>query len=102
MDSQKIRTWLCRPMVVVTTPFKEDLSLDLEVLKKNIRFMIDRGVKTGNDTLLVVGEGGEYPGMNVEERMAVMTTAHEAANGEVPVLTSIQHTDTRVIVELAQ
>ena len=40
--------------------------------------------------------------MNVEERMAVMTTAHEAANGEVPVLTSIQHTDTRVIVELAQ
>jgi dihydrodipicolinate synthase/N-acetylneuraminate lyase len=40
--------------------------------------------------------------MNVEERMAVMTTVHEAANGEFPVLTSIQHTDTRVIVELAQ
>ena len=63
---------------------------------------VDRGVKTGNDTLLVGGAGGEHPGMNVEERMAVMTTAHEAANGEVPVLTSIQHTDTKVIVELAQ
>jgi 4-hydroxy-tetrahydrodipicolinate synthase len=89
-------------MVVVTTPFKEDLSLDLEVLTTNIRFMIDRGVKTGSGTLLVGGAGGEHPAMNVEERMAVMTTAHEAANGEVPVLTSIQHTDTRVIVGLAQ
>ena len=63
---------------------------------------VGRGVKTGNDTLVVGGAGGEHPGMNVEERMAVMTTAHEAANDEVPVLTSIQHTDTRVIVELAQ
>ena len=63
---------------------------------------VGRGVKTGNDTLLVGGAGGEHPGMNVYERMAVMTTAHEAAIVEVPVLTSIQHTDTRVIVELAQ
>ena len=102
MSSQNIRSWLCGPMVAVATPFKEDLSLDLDVLTKNIRFMIDRGVKTGDGTLLVGGAGGEHPAMNVEERMAVMKTAQEAANGETPVLTSIQHTDTRVIVKLAQ
>ena len=102
MSSQNIRSWLCGPMVAVATPFKEDLSLDLDVLTKNIRFMIDRGVKTGDGTLLVGGAGGEHPAMDVEERMAVMKTAQEAANGETPVLTSIQHTDTRVIVKLAQ
>ena len=66
MSSQDIRSWLCGPMVAVATPFKEDLSLDLDVLTKNIRFMIDRGVKTGDGTLLVGGAGGEHPAMDVE------------------------------------
>ena len=74
----KIRSWLSGPMVAVATPFTEDFVLDLDALQQNIRFMIDRGVKTGQGALLV------------------------AAAGEVPVLSSIQHTDTRVIVELAQ
>ena len=39
--------------------------------------------------------------MNVDERKAVMTAAMEAADGEAPVLTSVQHTDWRVIIELA-
>jgi 4-hydroxy-tetrahydrodipicolinate synthase len=39
--------------------------------------------------------------MNLDERKAVMTAAMEAANGEAPVLTSVQHTDYRVIIELA-
>jgi 4-hydroxy-tetrahydrodipicolinate synthase len=34
--------------------------------------------------------------------MAVMTASVEAANGEVPVLTSIQHTDHRATVEMAR
>ena len=40
--------------------------------------------------------------MNLEERKTVMTTSVEAANGEVPVLSSVQHTDVRTIVDLAQ
>jgi 4-hydroxy-tetrahydrodipicolinate synthase len=40
--------------------------------------------------------------MNVDERKAVMAAAVKAANGQVPVLTSIQHTDVRVVLELAQ
>ena len=102
METQQIRSWLQGPMVAVATPFTEDFALDLDALRENIRFMIDRGVRTGQGTLLVGGAGGEHPTLNVEERKAVMDTAVDAAQSEAPVLTSIQHTDVRVIVELAQ
>ena len=88
-------------MVAVATPFNEDYSLDLDALQTNIRYMVENGVHTGQGSLLVGGAGGEHPTMNVDERKAVMTAAMEAANGEAPVLTSVQHTDYRVIIELA-
>ena len=102
MQTSNIRSWLCGPMVAVPTPFKEDYTLDIDALQSNVRMMIDRGVDTGNGTLLVGGAGGEHPTMNVAERKQVMSAAVEAAQGDAPVLTSIQHTDYRVIVELAQ
>jgi 4-hydroxy-tetrahydrodipicolinate synthase len=88
-------------MVAVATPFNEDYSLDLDALQTNIRYMVENGVHTGQGSLLVGGAGGEHPTLNMEERKAVMTAAMEAANGEAPVLTSVQHTDYRVIIELA-
>jgi len=102
MTPQTIRQWLCGPMVAVATPFKEDLSLDLDALRQNVRFMVQRGVTTGSGSLLVGGAGGEHPVLNVEERKAVMDAALDAAEGQVPVLTSIQHTDVRVVTELAR
>ena len=88
-------------MVAVATPFNEDYSLDLDALQTNIRYMVENGVHTGQGTLLVGGAGGEHPTMNVDERKAVMTAAIEAADGEAPVLSSVQHTDYRVILELS-
>ena len=57
---------ICGPMVAVATPFKEDFSLNLKALTCNIRFMIDRGVCNGKDTLLVGGAGGEHPTVTVQ------------------------------------
>ena len=68
MEPDQIRNWLCGPMVAVATPFTEDYALDLEALHDNIRFMIDRGVRTGQGSLLVGGAGGEHPTLNIEER----------------------------------
>jgi dihydrodipicolinate synthase/N-acetylneuraminate lyase len=100
LGEANIKDWLCGPMVAVATPFREDFALDLDSLTSNIRFMVDKGVVTGNGTLLVGGAGGEHPAMNVDERKSVMAAAVKAANGQVPVLTSIQHTDVRVVLEL--
>ena len=96
------RNWLIGPMVAVATPFTENYDLDCDALRDNVRYMIDRGVKTGQGTLLIGGAGGEHPALNIDERKQLMTAAVDAANGEVPVLTSIQHTDVRVTVELAK
>ena len=63
--------------------------------------MIEGGVTTGDGVLLVGAAGGEFPSLNLDERKAVMEASVEAANGSVPVMTSIQHTDYRVILDLA-
>lgn len=102
MNRNTIHSWLRGPVVAVATPFTEDFALDLDALQANIRFMIDGGVKTGDGVLLVAAAGGEFPTLNPEERKAVMTAAVEAAAGRVPILASIQHTDYRIILDLAQ
>jgi len=99
---EEIRNWLCGPMVAVATPFTEDFELDLEALQANIRFMIEGGMRLGQGTLLVGGAGGEHPALSISERKDVMSAAVEAANREAPVLTSIQHTDPRSVLELAR
>ncbi len=100
MDREIIHDWLRGPVVAVATPFKEDFSLDLAALQDNIRFMIEGGVTTGDGVLLVGAAGGEFPTLNLDERKAIMDAAVAAARGQVPVMTSIQHTDYRVILDL--
>jgi 4-hydroxy-tetrahydrodipicolinate synthase len=89
-------------VVAVATPFTDDYGLDLDALRENVEFMVERGVRHGQGVLLVGGAGGEHPVMSVEERKQVLKTALEAARGRVPVITSVQHTDTRVMVDLAR
>ena len=102
MEAERIREWLMGPVVAVATPFKEDHSLDLDALQENVRYMIDNGVRTGQGALLVAAAGGEHPTLNADERKAAMEAAVDAAQGEAPVLASIQHTDVRIILDLAR
>ena len=102
MDPKNIRDWLRGPMIPMATPFTEDFQLDLEAFSYNVNFTIEHGVKTGNGALLVGGAAGEHPLLNIEERKTILTTAVEAANNRVPILTSVQHTDPRIVIELAK
>ena len=102
MDTSTIRDWLRGPMIPMATPFTEDFELDLESFSYNVNFTIEHGVKTGTGALLVGGAAGEHPLLNIEERKAIMTSAVEAANNRVPLLTSVQHTDPRIVIELAK
>src|SRR4029077_8692758 len=52
--------------------------------------------------LLVGGAAGEFPTLSNEERRTVMRASVEAARGRVPVMTSIQHTDVREVVDLVR
>lgn len=102
MTVEETKRWMRGPMVAVATPFHDDFSLDLDALSENVEFMIRHGVTNGQGVLLVGGAGGEHPVMDVQERKQVLKTAVKAARGRVPVMTSVQHTDTRVMIDLAR
>ena len=102
MDVQQAKTAFRGPMVSVATPLTPGLELDLEALRSNIRFMVDRGVCHGQGVLLVAAAGGEFPMLSMEERKEVTRVSVEATQGEVPVATSIQFNGTREVVEMAR
>lgn len=102
MTLEDTRRWLCGPVVAVATPFHDDSSLDLDGLASNIEAMVARGIRTGDGALLVAGAAGEFPTLSSDERKAVMRASIRAAAGRVPVLTSIQDTDTREILDLVR
>jgi dihydrodipicolinate synthase/N-acetylneuraminate lyase len=99
---ESTRQWLRGPVVAVATPFNEDLSLDLEGAASNIAAMVGRGVVTGDGVLLVAAAAGEFPVLSIAERHAVIRASVRAADGRVPVMTSIQHTDVREVVDLVR
>ena len=102
MALAETRTWLRGPVVAVATPFADDFGLDLGGLARNVEFMVAGGMTRGQGVLLVGGAAGEFPALNRVERIAVMKASVDAAAGRVPVMTSVQHTDWREVVALAQ
>ena len=102
MDIAAVKESLRGPMIPVITNLRDDLSIDHEAIKENVRFVIDAGVQTGSGALLAVGAGGDFPVLTVEERKAACATIFEAANGQAPVIFGAQDTNPAVSVEIAQ
>lgn len=102
MNVQEAKQLFRGPMVSVATPLTPDFELDLDALTSNIRFMVGKGVSTGQGVLLVAAAGGEFPMLSMEERKQVIKASVEAAAGEVPVAASIQFDGMREVVELAR
>jgi 4-hydroxy-tetrahydrodipicolinate synthase len=102
MNYEQAKDLIRGPLVAMATPFKDNLDLDTDGLQHTVRLLIERGIVEGRGTLLVAAAAGEFPTMNREERMDAMRAAVEAAQGRVPILTSVQHTDIREIIALAK
>lgn len=66
----------------LTTPFRDDCSLDTEAFQRLAETVIDDGV----DGLLVNGCTGESWSLTEEERSIVFRTAVKASSGRVPVV----------------
>src|SRR6185312_5774819 len=65
------------------TPFKKDLSLDLDGLRKNLRSLLKHPI-----CAIVAPAGtGEIHCLSPAEHLAVVKTTLEEVNGKVPVLT---------------
>ncbi len=80
------------------TPFRSDLSLDEEGLRRLVRRQIEAGIHF----LVPCGTTGENPTLSREEHLRVIEITLEEAQGRTPVLAGCGGNDTREVVELAR
>ena len=82
----------------LVTPFRRDLSLDEETLRKLVRRQIEAGI----NFLVPCGTTGESPTLTRAEHLRVVEIAIEEAHGKVPVLAGAGGYNTREVIELAR
>ncbi|MXW90137.1 MAG: dihydrodipicolinate synthase family protein, partial [Acidimicrobiaceae bacterium] len=103
-DTAQLRDRLQGCYVTVPTLFRDDdeLSVDLDAMRKHVSFLVDGGIVTGNGVLLACGAAGDFSTMTFDERVAVTAAVVEEAAGRVPVVMGGQTTSTNELVRLAQ
>ncbi len=82
----------------LVTPFRVDLSLDEETLRKLVRRQINAGVHF----LVPCGTTGENPTMTRKEHIRVVEITLEEAKGRVPVWAGAGGYNTAEVIELAR
>jgi 4-hydroxy-tetrahydrodipicolinate synthase len=82
----------------MVTPFRRDLSLDEETLRKLIRRQLEAGI----NFLVPCGTTGENPTLTRAEHLRVVEITLEEAKGKIRVLAGAGGYNTREVVELAR
>ncbi len=82
----------------MVTPFRKDLSLDEEALRRLVRRQIAGGI----NFLVPCGTTGESPTLSHEEHLRVVAITLEEAKGKVPVLAGAGGYNTREVIETAR
>jgi 4-hydroxy-tetrahydrodipicolinate synthase len=82
----------------LVTPFRKDLSLDEEALRRLLRRQIAGGI----NFLVPCGTTGESPTLSREEHLRVVAITLEEAKGKVPVLAGAGGYDTHHVIEMAR
>jgi 4-hydroxy-tetrahydrodipicolinate synthase len=81
----------------LVTPFRRDLSLDEETLRKLVRRQIEAGI----DFLVPCGTTGESPTLSRAEHLRVVEITLEEAHGRVPVVAGAGGYHTQEVIDLA-
>ncbi len=82
----------------ITTPFKEDLSIDHLFLAKHCQRMLDNGC-TG---VVALGSLGEGAALSFNEKLLVLRTCVQAAGGRAPVVAAVSALTTSEAVAIAK
>ena len=81
--------------IALITPFKKDLSVDIESLIKIVNHVIDNGA----DFLVVLGTTSEASTLTSEEKNLVINTILKANNGRLPILLGMGGNNTQAVIE---
>lgn len=87
-------SWLRGTATALVTPFQADGSLDLDALRRLVRFQIDGGVRL----LVPVGTTGESATTTAEEDQLIVNTVVDAAAGQAKVIAGIGSNNTAVAI----
>src|SRR6202163_794503 len=79
------------------TPFRADLSLD----ENSLRRLVNRQIDAGINFLVPCGTTGESPTLTRKEHLRVVQITLEEAKGNVPVLAGAGGYNTTEVIELA-
>src|SRR6218665_3469853 len=80
--------------VALITPFKKDLSVDVEALKSIVKYNIDGGV----EYLVVLGTTAETATLTKDEQTLVKQTIIDANNGKLPLILGVGGNNTAEVV----
>lgn len=82
--------------VALVTPFKKDMSVDFEALRKLVQLQI----LGGTNFLVVQGTTGESPTLSQEEKMEILKTVLDENSGKLKVVYGLGGNNTHAIGEL--
>ncbi|WP_149276028.1 4-hydroxy-tetrahydrodipicolinate synthase [Pareuzebyella sediminis] len=81
--------------VALITPFKEDLSLDIDALHRIVDYCIEGGV----DYLVVLGTTGETATLTKAEKQTIIDTVTIANAGRLPLVVGIGGNNTAAVID---
>ena len=81
--------------VALITPFKEDLTIDVEGLQRVVNYTIANGV----DYLVVLGTTAESATLSKAEKQLVVTTIVDTNAGRLPLVLGIGGNDTQAVIK---
>ena len=98
MKPEELRSRMRGVQVVLVTPMKENLEVDLDGLAANVHRLLEHAV----DGFVVSGTYGEFPTLASDERIEMFRTVAAVAAGRVPVIACVAHSSTGEVVSLAE
>lgn len=85
-------------LTALSTPFNQDETIDVDTLRQ----IVDRSIDAGVDGVVAAGSTGEVGALSSEERLLLIKTVIEQANGRVPVIANTGATSTAEAIRLSK
>lgn len=83
-------------IVPIFTPFNRDGTIDHDALRQSISYLIDEGIYG----ITLTGSFGEYPLLDVEERIGLFEVAVDEAAGRCTIIAGTSDASTETVVKL--
>ncbi len=83
---------ICKGTITaLVTPFKKNLEIDFDALKK----LIDFQIKSRIDSILIAGTTGESPALSNDEKLELISKSIDFVNGKIPVIAGTGSNNTK-------